>query len=64
MLLQNEPEEIKYFDPIESIQQDYFYSNLFRKEQQKICSNAFQIVEERLFYSKNSLGTIRTASLN
>ncbi|KGP81921.1 MULTISPECIES: hypothetical protein [Paenibacillus] len=48
LLLQNEPEEIKYFDPIEPIQQDYLYSNLFRKEQQKICSNAFQIVEESL----------------
>lgn len=48
LLIQDEPEEIKLFDPLEPIQQDYFYSNLFRKEQQKICSNAFQKVEERL----------------
>ncbi|MFK0523983.1 hypothetical protein ACINKY_17425 [Paenibacillus illinoisensis] len=41
LLLQNEPEEIKYFDPIESIQQDFLFK-LVSKRTAKICSMRFK----------------------
>ncbi|MGF9696389.1 hypothetical protein ACMX2M_07080 [Paenibacillus polymyxa] len=48
MLIEEEPEEIKHIVSSEPIQQNYFHSNLFRKEQLKICSKTFQKIEKNL----------------